>query len=292
MEMLIKNFAGGLSAWEALSVGERHTRSQVALQTLHHQIGEQRFASLSDAEKGATDFFVWAGCCMHKELNAVKGGNAAMTAWWQDNNIDGPIILMNRDNTAAVSIAPSGAVAAQRALAVSGRGAVKALDLSGLVFRHKDDKKGQQDSLRFYLEAQLGYFLPWPDTSNTWYQSHCDGASAWLVYRPLYSPYLELMMDRKDSRNLTNIERNVYNAFQCPKTAEEMACLSVWGNCVGHPYMRQVRGRLREHSNLLDLGPLHARLLDHLKKMISNIKIVLGAEATYSAASLDGKPFE
>jgi len=51
---------------------------------------------------------------MHKELNAVKGGNAAMTAWWKDNNIDGPIILMNRDNAAAVSIAPSGAVAVQQ----------------------------------------------------------------------------------------------------------------------------------------------------------------------------------
>ena len=72
MEMLIKNFAGGLSAWEALSVGERHTRSQVALQTLHHQIGEQRFASLSDAEKGATDFFVWAGCCMHNTLGISR----------------------------------------------------------------------------------------------------------------------------------------------------------------------------------------------------------------------------
>ena len=56
--------------------------------------------------------------------------------------------------------------------------------------------------------------------------------------------------------------------------------------------MRQVRGRLREHSNLLDLGPLHAHLLDHLKKMISNIDIVLGAEATYNTASLDGRPFE
>ena len=53
-EMLIKN-AGGLSAWEALSISERHTCSQAALQTLHHEIGEHRFASLSDAEKGATD---------------------------------------------------------------------------------------------------------------------------------------------------------------------------------------------------------------------------------------------
>jgi len=46
----------GCDTWEALSVGEHHTHSQVTLQTLHHQMGEQRFASLSDAEKGAMDF--------------------------------------------------------------------------------------------------------------------------------------------------------------------------------------------------------------------------------------------
>ena len=50
---------------------------------------------------------------------------------------------------------------------LEGVGAVKALDLTGAVFCHSNDKKGQQDALCYFIESQLGYFLPWPDTSNT-----------------------------------------------------------------------------------------------------------------------------
>ncbi|KAJ8580300.1 hypothetical protein M405DRAFT_702651, partial [Rhizopogon salebrosus TDB-379] len=64
----------------------------------------------------------------------------------------------------------------------------------------------------YYMEDQLGYFSPWPDTSNTRYQSNCDGTSQWLIYRPLFISYLELMLDRKDSRTHTNMEHNVYMA--------------------------------------------------------------------------------
>ncbi|KIK77471.1 hypothetical protein PAXRUDRAFT_17481 [Paxillus rubicundulus Ve08.2h10] len=197
---------------------------------------------------------------------------------------------MNQDNAAAASSGSSAAVSC--ALQVSGRGAVKALDLTGSVFRHKDDKKGQQDSLRYYLEAQLGYFSPWPDTSNSQYQSHCDSASAWLIYHPLYTSYLEIVMDWKDSRTYTNIKWNVHQAFGCPKTAEEMACLSMWGNCVGHPYMQQVRGEFHDFSNILDLSPLHAQLFSHLNTLAANIDLVLAPDATYHTAALDGKPFE
>ncbi|KIJ12215.1 hypothetical protein PAXINDRAFT_83254, partial [Paxillus involutus ATCC 200175] len=282
--------AGGLEGWESLSNEEQQRRTETARHALHHQIGVERFNLLSPAEQAATDFFVWAGCCMHKELNAVKGGNTAMTAWWQENGIEPPIVLMNKDNAAA-AVSGSSEVT-KRALQVSGRGAVKALDLTGSVFRHKDDKKGQQDSLRYFLEVQLGYFLPWPDTSNTQYQSHCNGASAWLVYGPLYSPYLKIIRDRKDTRSFTNIEQNVYNAFKCTKTAEEMACLSTWGNCIGHPYMRQVRGHFRDFSNALDLGPLHAKLLSHLNSLSTNLDLILAPDTTYHEATFDGKPFE
>ncbi|KAF9231631.1 hypothetical protein BU15DRAFT_68173 [Melanogaster broomeanus] len=282
--------AGGPEGWEALAVEEQNRRLQHARCTLYHEIGVENFSLLSQDEKDATDFFIWGGCCMHKELNAVKGADVAMTAWWQANGIEPPILLMNHDNTATASSGSS--TATSHAIHVSKRGAVKALDLTGFVFRNTNDKKGQQDAFRYYLEAQLGYFLPWPDTSNTRYQSHCDGASMWLVYRPLYIAYLEIIRDRKDSRTLTNIELNVFNAFRCPKTVEEMACLSMWGNCIGHPYMRQVRGKLRGYSNLLDLGPLHSKLTDHINHVISNVDLVVASNATYQTATLDGKPFE
>lgn len=63
---------------------------------------------------------------------------------------------MNRDNAAT---ALGGFLSAQaHALHVSQRGATKALALAGAVFHHKDDKKGQQDSIQFFLEEHLGYF--------------------------------------------------------------------------------------------------------------------------------------
>ncbi|KIK80700.1 hypothetical protein PAXRUDRAFT_157974 [Paxillus rubicundulus Ve08.2h10] len=288
IEQVIED-AGGFEAWVTLQVSKQKKRVETTHCAMHYEIGVEFFNLLSQAKKDTTNFFIWGSCCMHKELNAVKGGNSVMTLWWHDNNIDPPIVLMNQDNATAAS---SGSLAAvSHTLQVSGHGAVKALDLTGIVFHHKDDKKGQQDSLHYYLEAQLGYFFPWPDTSNTQYQSHCDGASAWLIYHPLYTSYLEIVMDWKDSCTHTNIEQNVHQAFRCPKTAEEMACLSMWGNCVSHPYMQQVRGEFHDFSNSLNLSPLHAQLFSHLNTLAATINLILAPDVTYHTAALDGKPF-
>jgi hypothetical protein len=279
--------AGGIEGWEALPAEERDRRSSEAQVQLHAKIGQERFSMLTMAEQESIDFFVWAGCCMHKDLNAVKGGNTRMQAWWALNDVDGPALLMNRDNAAAALGGPSTAQA--RAVRVSQGGAAKALALAGSVFRHKDDKKGQQDSLRFFLEAQLGYFSPWPDTSNTRYHSNCDGAGEWIVHEDLYIVYLQIIMDRKDARTHTNIEQNIYCAFRCDKTKQEMACFSTWGQCISHPYFRAVRN---SSGNILDLGPLHEQLIAHIKKLIDNVELVFGTDATYETAAFDGQPFE
>ena len=71
-----------------------------------------------------------------------------------------------------------------------------------------------------------------------------------------------------------------------------MACLSIWGNRIGHPYMCQVHGDQREFSNLLALSPLHTKLVQHITNLATNIELVLSPDATYQLATLDGKPFE
>ena len=38
------------------------------------------FEMLSDDEKHVLKLFIWAGCGCHKDLNTVRGGNAAMMA--------------------------------------------------------------------------------------------------------------------------------------------------------------------------------------------------------------------
>ncbi|KAG1805530.1 uncharacterized protein BJ212DRAFT_1303991 [Suillus subaureus] len=141
--------------WDLLSPDEWQLHSNKAIHQLHMTFGEKEFASLSSAKKEAMDLFMWAGYCMHKELNVAKGGNTRMQAWWEQNSVDGPVLLMNKDNVAAASVGSS--VAKDQAVQVSTGGGQKTLDLVGSVFCHKDDKKGQHDSLQYYLKTELGH---------------------------------------------------------------------------------------------------------------------------------------
>ncbi len=38
------------------------------------ELGEAEFVKLDDSQKKNIDLLIWAGCCMHKEMNAFKGG--------------------------------------------------------------------------------------------------------------------------------------------------------------------------------------------------------------------------
>jgi hypothetical protein len=42
---------------------------------------------------------------------------------------------------------------------------------------------------------------------------------------------------------------------------------------------------------VLDLGPLHARVQEHLNKIIQNPSILISPEATYEFGFMDGKPW-
>ncbi|KAI0685453.1 hypothetical protein C8T65DRAFT_517498, partial [Cerioporus squamosus] len=70
--------AGGPSAWEALREVEQIKQSHEAIRRATVRFGEVQFSALPATEKWVTDLFIWAGCCMHKELNTVKGGAARM----------------------------------------------------------------------------------------------------------------------------------------------------------------------------------------------------------------------
>ncbi|KAG2122911.1 hypothetical protein DEU56DRAFT_760188 [Suillus clintonianus] len=170
---------GGYQQWDLLSPDERQLHFSKAIRQLRMTFGEKEFASLSSAEKEAVDFF---------------------------NGVDGPVLLMNKDNSAAASAGSS--VAKDWAVQVSTGGGQKTLDLAGSVFRHKDDKKGQHDSLQYYLETELGFTSQWPDTSNTRYHSHGDAACEYLVHKSWYMQFLEIVLFKKESRTHTNMEQN------------------------------------------------------------------------------------
>ncbi|KAF7982655.1 hypothetical protein HWV62_27105 [Athelia sp. TMB] len=284
---------GGQANWEVLPAKEQDAIDEVFVAQMLERLGTAAHADLPEDVRRAMDFFVRAGCCMHKDLNSVKGGTKAMMAWYAQSGATAPVLLANRDNDVTIKhIASATALTAaeEHALEATTRGGIKATTLAGAMFNHKDDKKGQQDTYKQYFELRLGYPVTFPDTSNTRYGSHCDAAAALLTHLPLYIEFLEHVRDRKEKQGFNHLENNLYKALLDPPTLSELAVLALYAQSVTHPYMKQVRGPGTENVNILDLGPLHVQVLEHVAKIAENPQILLVAEhSSYIEGALDGR---
>jgi len=275
--------AGGYHGWEKLSSDEKITRNLATCADICRRIGEEEFMQLSDQEKSAIDWFVWVGCCMHKELNTVKGGAARFPGFWARNNLPGPVKLMNRDNDAAAAL---GGEARERAEHISQGGAIKLTSLAGDAFNNRDDKRGHQDTYKYFMEDSVGCLVKFPDTSNTRFQSHCEAASVLLLYQELFIEFLHLIKHKKDSHALNHMEANVLKGLEDLSTIHELCVLSLFSQVVSHPYMHCVH----RDVNALTLGPLHRAIAEFMKKIIANPELLLSPQATYETGSFDGKP--
>ncbi|PCH34814.1 hypothetical protein WOLCODRAFT_19599 [Wolfiporia cocos MD-104 SS10] len=284
--------AGRSDAWSQMSESDQDRLHQVTLKQIIEQLSDKQYAALPEDEKQRKGAFVWGGCCMHKDLNAVKGGNASMVAFWTKAGLTGPILLMNRENADAATSGDS--VARSRAEDVSEGGGIKTTKLGGAIFRHRDDKKGQQDSLQIFFEASsaVGAMVHFPDTSNTRYQSHCAAAEELLVHLPLYIQFLEAVHDKKDNHTFNHMEANLFKALHDIPTLTELAVLALYSQAICHPYLREVQGPDQEHTNFLDLGPLHNRVKSHCHNIAMNPLILLAPDASYSMGALDGNPWQ
>jgi hypothetical protein len=167
-------------------------------------LGEDKYAEMSEEEQHDLDFFVWTGCGCHKNLNSVSGGNAPMMAWWAENGVTPPILLANRDNAAVLNNLDSPddlTPAEQHALESTTRGGVKAASLAGAIFNHKDDKKGQQDTFKWWFQ-KAGIAIAFPDTSNNHYGTYCEAAGILLLYCDKFLEFLEFVRDSKKKKRL------------------------------------------------------------------------------------------
>ena len=237
-------------------------------------------------ERQLADLFVHGGCCMHKDSNAFKGGATSMAKYWTTAGLQPPVLLMNKDNVAA------GTSAAQaRAVECSRGGGPKCTELCGCLFRHKNDKKGQQDSMRwFFLASRLAKLLTFPDTSNTRYGSHYDAATVLVAYLDLFLELLDIIVNRKDGGEATNLERNVRATLTDEPTLAELCAMSLYSQAVSRPHMRAVRGPSR--LNHLSLGPLHSRIQQHIQRLIDDPDLLLGPDASYETAVFGGQPWD
>ena len=80
--------------------------------------------------------------------------------------------------------------------------------------------------------------------------------------------------------------------MHCPATKTELAVLAIYGKAVSYPYMKAIRQCQDKRQNILDLGPLHTRVQEHIDKLINDPDILLGENASYETASLDGNEWQ
>lgn len=156
---------GGPAVWDTMSTEAQDAVDDVHQKEMLTRLGKAAHGSLPEDVRRAMDFFVRAGCCMHKDLNAVKGGAKAMAAWYADSGVTAPVLLANKGNDVVISNMATSqptTAAENHAMDVTSRGGVKAASLAGGIFNNKDDKKGQQDFHRHWFETIFNYSFNFP----------------------------------------------------------------------------------------------------------------------------------
>lgn len=263
---------------------------------LAEHLGQAAWDAMDDSERLTIEFFVHAGCCMHKELNMVNGAHNAMLAVWDELGATPPIALLSKDAKAArealgLSQQPIAAKEKSGRGTRLTRGAIRLLQLFGLEFKNSDSKKGYQERFLIWSLIEHELRLTIPDISNTRFGCYTEGAAFVLERRSLLLLFLEHVRDTKTAGpGFTNLENNIYLGLQDGPTLTELSALAFIGQCLSNPYLCQIRGLDINH---LLLGPLHARLAAWIEKIIANIKLVTGtfSDSSHLEGAFDGIPF-
>jgi len=80
----VMEMEGGLGAWSRLAPEARDELAGEVLRRCRIRLGEQAYQALSEEDKRLADLFIWSGCGMHKDLNAVKGGTKGWSRFGQN----------------------------------------------------------------------------------------------------------------------------------------------------------------------------------------------------------------
>jgi hypothetical protein len=87
-----------------------------------------------------------------------------------------------------------------------------------------------------------------------------------------------------------------WKALHCTSTITEFAVLSIYAEAISYPYMKEIHTSSDKNQNMLDLGPFHRCVYDHIKKIIDNPDILIGKDIdpseSYKMATLDGEEWQ
>ena len=195
---------GGSENYLALPIDEQIQFAKRLVHEVQICLGEQAYQQLSPEEKEEVDYWVWSGCAMHKDLNAMKGGVGRMSHWWTEFG-DGtaPIAMTSKFNTIATK---SGTVPEEDLIGPGDRGGAKLTSLLSSLVKHRETKKGHQERFRaFSVEfLKVPHPVQFPNTSNNHYQSHGHAVTETLSHLDLYHTFLKSITDSKSLGNELN----------------------------------------------------------------------------------------
>ena len=283
---------GGLGAWSRLPPQTRDELAEGVLRQCRVQLGERAYQALSEEDKQLADLFIWSGCGMHKDLNAVKGGCRRMVTVWSNPDSLPPIKLLNKEKAAAAHLVETGRRAEPMNMdgVDADRGAVKLTRLVGALVNHKDDKKGYHDLFQHFCHAVIHHQVKFPDTSNTRYQCYCNAATELIVNRTLYTDFIAFIEYSKTTPGLNHLERNILAGLNDLPTRTELAVLSLYSQSISIPYIRHIRGS--PATNHLDLAPFHDHLKQHCQAIIKSPNLLIGLDVKHETATLDEQPWQ
>ena len=283
---------GGSERYLELSIDEQLQFARRLVCEAQICLGERVYQRLSPEEKEFVDYWVWSGCAMHKDLNAMKGGAERMSSWWTEfGNGTAPVALMNKFKAIA---AKSGSLPEKDTVRAGDGGGVKLTDLLGSLVKHRETKKGHQDRFRAFSIKFLEIPRPvqFPDTSNNRYQTHGLAATEILHHLGLYRAFLAFVADSKAlSNELNHLEQNVEAGLMDPPTLAELSIMSLYSQAISLPFAQHVRTP-GVSLNGLDLSPEYDRIKRHMKAVINNPDLLLGRQASHNIGTLYGDKWD
>ncbi|OCB86613.1 hypothetical protein A7U60_g6291 [Sanghuangporus baumii] len=283
----------GESEWNLMSKEEKKKSNLSVMEKVTEKLAEVALQSLPEEARRRIMMFAWCGCGMHKDLNAVKGGDLAMREEWKKHGI-APVLLANRDNAAVLEAAEAEAdgdsprqesPAEKRAREVSESGGSK---LSKLMGANSSLAPGYHDEFCGFMLSYIGRPIRYPDTSLTRYTSFLNAAAENLANYDLYLKFMEYIRYRKVKPDLNHLESNVLKGLLDKPTLTELACQALYHEAVSIPYINSIRGSKLEDTNGLTLDNLLQKVKSHIRKLIDDPDIILAPTSQPREAIMGG----
>jgi len=102
--------------------------------------------------------------------------------------------------------------------------------------------------------------------------------------------FLEFVHDRKD-KHVSQYGAEYLQCFALQTHFDKLATLALYAQASLIIY-RQIRKPNSKTTNMLDWGPLHLKVEQHIDKIISNPELLISENATYTTGAIDGKEWE